>query len=149
MHVEASRACAIMIWDEQGLLFVKTERWQQQGAWCQFFFHLFFFFSSRRRHTRCSRDWSSDVCSSDLSSPSVQTVPSGPGSPPFWPPVSPVAPSPPASYAQCDALLAANKKNVTCPANIGDRKSVVKGKSEDLGGGGIIKKKKDTGSVAP
>src|SRR5687768_18597994 len=25
-----------------------------------------FFFSGRRRHTRCSRDWSSDVCSSDL-----------------------------------------------------------------------------------
>src|SRR2546422_6109213 len=30
---------------------------------CQMFC---FFFSSRRRHTRCSRDWSSDVCSSDL-----------------------------------------------------------------------------------
>src|SRR3989449_623184 len=30
------------------------------------FFCFFFFFSSRRRHTRCSRDWSSDVCSSDL-----------------------------------------------------------------------------------
>src|SRR2546422_4056887 len=29
-------------------------------------FFYFFFFSSRRRHTRCSRDWSSDVCSSDL-----------------------------------------------------------------------------------
>src|SRR3989442_11307828 len=28
--------------------------------------HLFF--SSRRRHTRCGRDWSSDVCSSDLDS---------------------------------------------------------------------------------
>src|SRR5207247_3102569 len=27
----------------------------------------FFFFSSRRRHTRSTRDWSSDVCSSDLS----------------------------------------------------------------------------------
>src|SRR6266498_1836945 len=27
-----------------------------------------FFFSSRRRHTRCGRDWSSDVCSSDLAS---------------------------------------------------------------------------------
>src|SRR6266498_527438 len=27
---------------------------------------LCFFFSSRRRHTRCGRDWSSDVCSSDL-----------------------------------------------------------------------------------
>src|SRR6266511_4184332 len=31
---------------------------------CVFF--VFFFFSSRRRHTRFSRDWSSDVCSSDL-----------------------------------------------------------------------------------
>src|SRR3989337_2516507 len=30
------------------------------GRWC------FIFFSSRRRHTRCYRDWSSDVCSSDL-----------------------------------------------------------------------------------
>src|SRR2546429_5535058 len=30
------------------------------------FYFSFFFFSSRRRHTRCSRDWSSDVCSSDL-----------------------------------------------------------------------------------
>src|SRR3989449_2101822 len=30
---------------------------------------IFFFFSSRRRHTRCSRDWSSDVCSSDLLDP--------------------------------------------------------------------------------
>src|SRR5690606_11586424 len=28
---------------------------------------IVFFFSSRRRHTRFSRDWSSDVCSSDLS----------------------------------------------------------------------------------
>src|SRR3989442_15726532 len=27
---------------------------------------IVFFFSSRRRHTRCGRDWSSDVCSSDL-----------------------------------------------------------------------------------
>src|SRR5205814_7910146 len=31
---------------------------------------FFFFFSSRRRHTRCLSDWSSDVCSSDLSGPS-------------------------------------------------------------------------------
>src|SRR5690606_41066755 len=40
---------------------------------CQLMIHLIcvcaclsFFFSSRRRHTRFSRDWSSDVCSSDL-----------------------------------------------------------------------------------
>src|SRR2546430_3963194 len=31
-------------------------------------FFCFFFFSSRRRHTRFDCDWSSDVCSSDLSS---------------------------------------------------------------------------------
>src|SRR2546421_5175796 len=30
---------------------------------------VFFFFSSRRRHTRSDRDWSSDVCSSDLEPP--------------------------------------------------------------------------------
>src|SRR5687768_18610531 len=36
---------------------------------------FFFFFSSRRRHTRCSRDWSSDVCSSDLNAMHVgQTI---------------------------------------------------------------------------
>src|SRR3989442_7778425 len=34
---------------------------------CSYYFvPSFFFFSSRRRHTRCGRDWSSDVCSSDL-----------------------------------------------------------------------------------
>src|SRR5207247_7641435 len=61
-----------------------------------------FFFSSRRRHTRSTRDWSSDVCSSDLSmtalSPDPQTLftvtaPTRSGRPPpsaaclagFWP----------------------------------------------------------------
>src|SRR5256884_2228063 len=45
---------------------------------------MFFFFSSRRRHTRCSRDWSSDVCSSDLKiqqdyvdDPNINTVTAG------------------------------------------------------------------------
>src|SRR5450830_1563369 len=46
-------------------------------AYSLFFFCLldsakassFFFFSSRRRHTRSKRDWSSDVCSSDLGTP--------------------------------------------------------------------------------
>src|SRR5690606_36062145 len=33
-----------------------------------------FFFSSRRRHTRFSRDWSSDVCSSDLSGGAVLEI---------------------------------------------------------------------------
>src|SRR2546427_2827484 len=34
---------------------------------------FFFFFSSRRRHTRFDCDWSSDVCSSDLSSGNPET----------------------------------------------------------------------------
>src|SRR5699024_1672927 len=33
---------------------------------CVVFSRVLFFFSSRRRHTRSKRDWSSDVCSSDL-----------------------------------------------------------------------------------
>src|SRR5438067_10802565 len=37
-------------------------------------FH-FFFFSSRRRHTRSKRDWSSDVCSSDLLQAMTTVVP--------------------------------------------------------------------------
>src|SRR5438876_3241326 len=38
-------------------------------------FEVFFFFSSRRRHTRWTGDWSSDVCSSDLSSASALPLP--------------------------------------------------------------------------
>src|SRR3989449_1075368 len=38
-------------------------------------YNIFFFFSSRRRHTRCSRDWSSDVCSSDLPPPAARPDP--------------------------------------------------------------------------
>src|SRR5256885_17262233 len=33
---------------------------------------FFFFFSSRRRHTRLQGDWSSDVCSSDLDSETIE-----------------------------------------------------------------------------
>src|SRR5699024_12005983 len=34
----------------------------------------YFFFSSRRRHTRSKRDWSSDVCSSDLDVSSEELI---------------------------------------------------------------------------
>src|SRR3712207_8864451 len=37
--------------------------------------HSIFFFSSRRRHTRYWRDWSSDVCSSDLDGPLAGLLP--------------------------------------------------------------------------
>src|SRR5438105_10591723 len=39
---------------------------------------FFFFFSSRRRHTRSTRDWSSDVCSSDLAHRAATGVVRGP-----------------------------------------------------------------------
>src|SRR5207302_5531761 len=39
------------------------------------FLIFFFFFSSRRRHTRFSRDWSSDVCSSDLGQKGSSAMP--------------------------------------------------------------------------
>src|SRR5207245_5183309 len=42
---------------------------------CQQLFIYIFFFSSRRRHTRCYRDWSSDVCSSDLALPKIEDLP--------------------------------------------------------------------------
>src|SRR5690606_40533789 len=39
---------------------------KQEGNYYKRSQYLLFFFPSRRRHTRFSRDWSSDVCSSDL-----------------------------------------------------------------------------------
>src|SRR2546421_5800682 len=42
----------------------------------------FFFFSSRRRHTRSDRDWSSDVCSSDLGNPAAARGAEGAGAQP-------------------------------------------------------------------
>src|SRR2546429_9150836 len=76
---------------------------------------LFFFFSSRRRHTRCSRDWSSDVCSSDLGHGGRSRAGRrGAG-----------------VVARC-ALRGASR----------DRKRVGEGKRVDFGGRRIIKKKK-------
>src|SRR2546429_4132990 len=52
-------------------VFYAVDNVYSYGGWWTVVFCIagfFFFFSSRRRHTRCSRDWSSDVCSSDLCS---------------------------------------------------------------------------------
>src|SRR2546421_881351 len=43
-----------------------TSEVQRAGNYSELSSLRFFFFSSRRRHTRSDRDWSSDVCSSDL-----------------------------------------------------------------------------------
>src|SRR2546422_10614738 len=86
-----------------------------------------FFFSSRRRHTRCSRDWSSDVCSSDLVAVPGAVVVAG------------FAAALVAGVGVCAAggvVVAAT----WLAAGIG--RASGKGKSVDLGGRRIIKKKK-------
>src|ERR1017187_2537439 len=76
-------------------------------------FVVVFFFSSRGRHTRYIGDWSSDVCSSDLSRPMLTRRAAG------------------------------EHRPARAPAAAGaDRKSVGEGKRVDLGGRRIIKKKK-------
>src|SRR6266511_6447422 len=75
---------------------------------------FYFFFSSRRRHTSFSRDWRSDVCSSDLGLVEEHHL---------------------RVVDQCPS------DSETLPHSPADRKSVVWGKSVDLGGRRIIKKK--------
>src|SRR5437763_6280933 len=84
----------------------------------------FFFFSSRRRHTRYIGDWSSDVCSSDLSH---QTI-SGNDRQVYYKSV--------AGLERRRALI-----NGQFMHEMRDRKSVVSGKRGDVGGGGRSKKK--------
>src|SRR3712207_9089507 len=101
---------------------------------------LAFFFSSRRRHTRYWRDWSSDVCSPIFTDP--DTMPAA---------VAAAA----ERFGRLDVVLlnagmTAGQSGVADldPAGyrrimgVKDRKSVVEGKSVDLGGRRIIKKKK-------
>src|SRR2546422_10715350 len=80
----------------------------------------FFFFSSRRRHTRCSRDWSSDVCSSDLEHRDARKAPD--------------------SAAARPRLDDREERVKTLRGERSEERRV--GKSVDLGGRRIIKKKK-------
>src|SRR3712207_9427652 len=89
-----------------------------------------YFFSSRRRHTRYWRDWSSDVCSSDLAEvlEGVQ--------------LALVADDGDVDVGQLDPQgpVLGDLRQAADPLE-GDRKSVVSGKSVDLGGRRIIKTK--------
>src|SRR3712207_9304395 len=89
----------------------------------------FLFFSSRGRHTIYWRDWSSDVCSSDLGNvtdlSAMVALSTGSGV---------------AAAVSTNADLAGADARAAVAALARDRKSVVSGKSADLGGRGIIKK---------
>src|SRR5436305_1069737 len=52
------------------------------------------FFSRRRRHTRCGRDWSSDVCSSDLGGHSERSIAIGTIEVAVWDAVAKIAQQP-------------------------------------------------------
>src|SRR6266508_978795 len=65
---------------------------------------FFFFFSSRRRHTRWPRDWSSDVCSSDLETARRSGFPPAPHSP-----------GPAASQTTSSHQIGSSPVNACCP----------------------------------
>src|SRR5690625_44737 len=72
-------------------------------------YHMFFFLSSRRRHTRWPRDWSSDVCSSDL----LAALPAAAVTDRFGPDVATLhllaqgqEPAPPATHHPAQPILA-------------------------------------------
>src|SRR5260370_15834401 len=103
------------------------------------------YFSSRRRHTRFKCDWSSDVCSSDLSD--ALTHHFRLGMPHYMVPrwfIHMEALPATASGGKVDRVLASrlSMEKLATLISMGDRKSVVWGKSVDLGGRRIIKKKK-------
>src|SRR2546429_6679176 len=65
-NTTGSSSLARILWYLFFGLHIPTSSQKQGEAYTmQSFQARLFFFSSRRRHTRCSRDWSSDVCSSD------------------------------------------------------------------------------------
>src|SRR5256885_16537013 len=90
--------------------------------------HLFF--SSRRRHTRLQGDWSSDVCSYDLRSRFRRSSVSAACGSPVW------------SAAKSGSFWAKGSTAGDMAHCRIDWKSGVLGKSVDIGGGRIIKKKK-------
>src|SRR5439155_12876460 len=93
----------------------------------------FFFFSSRRRHTRWPRDWSSDVCSSDLASEGRMTIPIADGTPGGVLDIQ-------SHYYEFIPENEIDSPRPTMLAEIG--RASCRGKSVDLGGGRRIKKKK-------
>src|SRR2546426_7616804 len=106
--------------------------------------HFFFFFSSRRRHTRLQGDWSSDVCSSDLHALGGVGVGRHGRRDDLGELAAAVHGG--QSLGVNDLLRLASALGDQPVEHLArDRKSVVWGKSVDLGGRRIIKKKKIDG----
>src|SRR2546422_6526139 len=138
----AASACRSAVLGGQGLG-VRAWRVVRRRGWralaCRG--SVVFFFSSRRRHTRCSRDWSSDVCSSDLAQLLEHfqrgrvdlTAEMFKELSASWKMLQ--------NCGVCGEVTEWSFAEAPVEAEE-DRKSVVEGKSVDLGGRRIIKKKK-------
>src|SRR3712207_8555521 len=100
-----------------------------------------FFFASRRRQTRYWRDWSSDVCSSDLRLREERCKGPAAENPESTVAVISAVAGDPWDHPGASASTGAGVFPGVITEPLRDRKSVVKGKSVDLGGGRIIKKK--------
>src|SRR3712207_9314730 len=96
-----------------------------------------FFFSSRRRHTRYWRDWSSDVCSSDLTDAAPRLAPAGAARTRRRVGAPSAARGPQSRKAVTSRGLASAAGEPTAA-----REGVGEGKRVDLGGRRRIKKKK-------
>src|SRR5207302_5879163 len=90
----------------------------------------FFFFSSRRRHTIFSRDWSSDVCSSDLASRSADHCSAKRYWVKTWNSTRGACSRRACSSAFASLLRSGGSQSVQL-----DRKSVVLGRGDGVGGG--------------
>src|SRR3712207_8925130 len=104
------------------------------------FISLFFFFSSRRRHTRYWRDWSSDVCSSDLGAPVARpsaVICIGMNYAAHAAESGAAPPERPVLFLKTPNTVGGPDDPVQIPR---DRKSGAEGKRLDLGGRRIIKK---------
>src|SRR3712207_7191186 len=100
---------------------------------------MLFFFSSRRRHTRYWRDWSSDVCSSDLGGLHHAVVATS-----SWPRLADSSRWA-STCASSRRALSSIRPTASSPATqrsggspLADRERGVLGKRGDLGGGRII-----------
>src|SRR2546430_14330784 len=101
-----------------------------------------FFFSSRRRHTRFDCDWSSDVCSSDLLQEPQGRCQTDRSSDELSQFVSNTRDGAIlGDVVRCKPMPAGRRPGL--PVQAEDRKSGGEGKSVDLGGRRIIKKKKN------
>src|SRR3712207_7303794 len=98
---------------------------------------FFFFFSSRRRHTRYWRDWSSDVCSSDLLPRPEKTTPRS-GECPKAGCVGFGGRRGGARAARGGLASGRDGGSMSPVSLVQDRESVGEGKSVDLGGRRII-----------